>query len=64
MPVNTKEQKAAKRKIYERERKNRKRVEAYSRLREPERSRKLATNALRRSYKMRHKKYDDSGRLL
>ena len=41
------------RKDYERERKNRKRVEAYNALPEPERSKKLQANARRRSYQMR-----------
>ena len=38
---------------YERERKNRQRVALYELLPEPERSRKLALNAQRRSYGMR-----------
>jgi hypothetical protein len=42
-----------KRKDYERERKNRKRVEAYNLLPEPERTRKLNANEARRAYKMR-----------
>jgi len=41
------------RREYERERKNRQRVASYMLLPEPERSRKLALNALRRSYGMR-----------
>ena len=41
------------RKDYERERKNRKRVEAYNLLPEPERTRKLNANEARRAYKMR-----------
>jgi hypothetical protein len=41
------------RKDYERERKNRKRIEAYMLLPEPERSRKLEANARRRAYQMR-----------
>jgi len=41
------------RKDYERERKNRKRIEAYMLLSEPERSRKLEANARRRAYQMR-----------
>ena len=41
------------RKEYERERKNRKRLEAYSALPEPERSQKLLANKKRRAYKMR-----------
>lgn len=41
------------RKDYERERKNRKRLEAYNLLPEPERTRKLLANEARRSYKMR-----------
>lgn len=41
------------RKTYERERKNRKRVEAYMQLPEPERSRRLEANAMRRAYQMR-----------
>ena len=41
------------RKAYERERKNRKRVEAYMLLPEPERSRRLEANARRRAYQMR-----------
>lgn len=47
---------AAKRKHrreYERERKNRKRIEQYMLLPEPERSRKLESNAYRRSLKLR-----------
>lgn len=40
------------RKVYERERKNRKRVEAYMQLPEPERSRRLEANARRRAYQM------------
>lgn len=41
------------RRDYERERKNRKRVALYELLPEPERSRKLELNARRRSYGMR-----------
>ena len=41
------------RKDYERERKNRKRIAQYMLLPEPERSRRLAANARRRSYQMR-----------
>ena len=41
------------RREYERERKNRQRVASYMLLPEPERSRKLEANALRRSYGMR-----------
>jgi hypothetical protein len=41
------------RKDYERERKNRKRVEAYNLLPEPERTRKLQSNEARRAYEMR-----------
>ncbi len=41
------------RKDYERERKNRKRVEAYNLLPEPERTRKLQANEARRAHKMR-----------
>ena len=41
------------RREYERERKNRQRVALYELLPEPERSRKLALNAQRRSYGMR-----------
>jgi len=43
----------AKRKVYERERKNGKRVAAYILLPEPERTRRLEANARRRAYKMR-----------
>jgi hypothetical protein len=43
------------RKEYERERKNRKRVEQYMLLPEPERTRKLESNARRRAYKLRWK---------
>jgi hypothetical protein len=42
-----------KRKEYERERKNRKRVAYYNTLPEPERSRRLEANARRRAYEMR-----------
>ena len=42
-----------KRKEYERERKNRKRIEAYNLLPEPERTRRLEANLRRRSYQMR-----------
>ena len=45
--------KREKRREYERERKNRQRVALYELLPEPERSRKLALNAQRRSYGMR-----------
>jgi len=45
--------KRERRRGYERERKNRQRVASYMLLSEPERSRKLALNALRRSYGMR-----------
>ena len=41
------------RKDYERERKNKKRIAQYMLLPEPERSRKLAANARRRSHQMR-----------
>jgi len=41
------------RKDYERERKNKKRLEAYNLLPEPERTRKLNANEARRAYKMR-----------
>ena len=41
------------RKDYERERKNRKRVESYMLLPEPERTQKLSANARRRAYQMR-----------
>ena len=41
------------RKDYERERKNRKRLEAYMKLPEPERTKKLLANARRRAYQMR-----------
>jgi hypothetical protein len=41
------------RKDYERERKNKKRLEAYNLLPEPERTRKLQANKERRAYKMR-----------
>jgi hypothetical protein len=43
----------AARKTYERERKNRKRLEKMNELPEPERTRRLEANARRRSYKMR-----------
>ena len=42
-----------KRKEYERERKNRKRLEAYNLLPEPERTRRLEANLRRRSHQMR-----------
>ena len=45
--------KRERRREYERERKNRQRVALYELLPEPERSRKLEANALRRSYGMR-----------
>ena len=45
--------KRERRREYERERKNRQRVALYELLPEPERSRKLALNAQRRSYGMR-----------
>ena len=45
--------KRERRREYERERKNRQRVASYMLLPEPERSRKLEANALRRSYSMR-----------
>jgi len=45
--------KRERRREYERERKNRQRVASYMLLPEPERSRKLALNAQRRSYGMR-----------
>lgn len=45
--------KRERRREYERERKNRQRVASYMLLSEPERSRKLEANALRRSYGMR-----------
>lgn len=45
--------KRERRREYERERKNAKRVASYMLLPEPERSRKLALNAQRRSYVMR-----------
>jgi hypothetical protein len=41
------------RKAYERERKNRKRLEQMDKLPEPERTRRLELNARRRSYQMR-----------
>lgn len=41
------------RKAYERERKNKKRVEKIMQLPEPERTRRLESNARRRAYKMR-----------
>jgi hypothetical protein len=41
------------RKAYERERKNRKRVEKINQLPEPERTRRLKSNAARRAYEMR-----------
>jgi hypothetical protein len=41
------------RREYERERKNRQRIALYESLPEPERSRKLEANALRRSYGLR-----------
>lgn len=41
------------RKAYERERKNRKRVEKIMELPEPERTRRLESNARRRAYQMR-----------
>lgn len=41
------------RKAYERERKNKKRVEKMNQLPEPERTRQLEANARRRAYKMR-----------
>jgi hypothetical protein len=41
------------RKAYERERKNRKRVEKINQLPEPERTRRLKSNAARRAYQMR-----------
>ena len=47
------------RKAYERERKNRKRVEAYMQLPEPLRSKKLASNAMRRSLNLRWSVGDD-----
>lgn len=43
------------RREYERERKNRKRVEGYMLLPEPERSAKLLANERRRSYRLRWK---------
>lgn len=46
-------EKKAHRREYERERKNRKRVEAILQLPEPERSRRLEQNALRRARKLR-----------
>ena len=41
------------RKAYERERKNKKRVEIMNQLPEPERTRQLEANARRRAYQMR-----------
>jgi hypothetical protein len=41
------------RKAYERERKNKKRVEKIMQLPEPERTRRLESNARRRAYEMR-----------
>lgn len=41
------------RKAYERERKNKKRVEKIMQLPEPERTRRLESNARRRAYQMR-----------
>jgi hypothetical protein len=41
------------RKAYERERKNKKRVERMNQLPEPERTRQLEANARRRAYQMR-----------
>lgn len=41
------------RKAYERERKNKKRVEKIMQLPEPERTRRLKSNAARRAYEMR-----------
>ena len=41
------------RKDYERERKNRKSIEAYMQLPEPERSKRLEANSRRRAYQMR-----------
>ena len=46
-------EKKANRREYERERKNRKRVEAILQLPEPERSRRLEQNALRRARRLR-----------